>query len=96
MGVSLGGRHRAVKAGWAPSSTPGADGANDNAMCESFFATLECELIDRSVVRTRAEAAAAAFEFKEGWHNQRGLQSSLGYVSPAHYERPLGRAVEDR
>ena len=65
----------------------------DKAMCESFFATLECELIDRSVFRTRAEASAAAFEFIEGWYNPHRLHSSLGYVSPMAYERLRGRAV---
>ena len=39
----------------------------DNALCESFFATLECELIDRSSFRTQAEARMAVFEFIEGW-----------------------------
>jgi putative transposase len=38
-----------------------------NAMCESFFATLECELLDRRRFRTRVEARMAVFEFIEGW-----------------------------
>ena len=41
----------------------------DNAMCESFFATLECELIDRSVFRSQAAARTAVFDFIEGWYN---------------------------
>jgi len=41
--------------------------AYDNALCESFFATLECELIDRVRLRTREEAELAVFEFIEGW-----------------------------
>ena len=41
----------------------------DNAMAESFFATVECELLDRSTFRTRAEAERAIFEFIEGWYN---------------------------
>jgi len=41
----------------------------DNALCESFFATLECELIDRSVFRTQAQARMAIFEFIESWYN---------------------------
>ena len=41
----------------------------DNAMCESFFATLECELLDRRKFKTRAEARVACFEFIEGWYN---------------------------
>lgn len=58
----------------------------DNAMCESFFASLECELIDRRTFRTRAEARLAIFEFIEGWYNIRRRHSALGYVSPAEFE----------
>jgi putative transposase len=61
----------------------------DNAMCESFFATLECELIDRSTFRTHAEAKLAIFEFIEGWYNPHRRHSALGYVSPAVYERRI-------
>jgi hypothetical protein len=43
--------------------------AYDNAMCESFFATLECELLDRRRFRTKAEARIAVFQFIEGWYN---------------------------
>jgi len=59
----------------------------DNAMCESFFATLECELLERCTFRTKAEAEAAVFQFLEGWYNPHRLHSSLGYVSPINYER---------
>ena len=59
----------------------------DNAMCESFFATLECELIDRSTFRSHAEAKLAIFEFIEGWYNPHRRHSALGYQSPATYER---------
>lgn len=45
--------------------------AYDNAMCESFFATLECELFDRRKFRTKAEARMAIFEFIEGWYNRK-------------------------
>ena len=41
----------------------------DNALCESFFATLECELIDRQLFATRAEARMAIFSFIKGWYN---------------------------
>lgn len=61
--------------------------AYDNAMAESFFATLECELIDRSRFKTTGEAQAAAFMFVEGWYNIRRRHSALGYVSPAEFER---------
>lgn len=59
----------------------------DNALCESFFATLECELLDRHRFRSRAEARMAIFEFIEGWYNPRRRHSALGYDSPLGYER---------
>ena len=58
----------------------------DNAMCESFFATLECELIERCTFRTQAEARMAIFEYIEGWYNLHRRHSSLGYLSPQAYE----------
>ena len=60
--------------------------AYDNAMCESFFATLECELLDRRWFRTAAEARREVFSFIEGFYNTRRLHSSLGYRSPANFE----------
>jgi putative transposase len=59
----------------------------DNAMAESFFASLECELLDRRRFRTRAEARLAVFEWIEGWYNPHRLHSSLGYLSPREFER---------
>ena len=61
--------------------------AYDNAMCESFFATLECELLDRRRFKTQAEARIAVFEFIEGFYNPRRRHSSIGYLSPIDYER---------
>jgi putative transposase len=61
--------------------------AYDNAMCESFFATLETELIDRSSFRTRVEARLAIFDFIEGFYNPRRRHSGLDYLSPIEYER---------
>jgi putative transposase len=61
--------------------------AYDNAMAESFFATLGCELLDRRKFRTQVEARMAIFEFIEGWYNPRRRHSSLGYLSPAEFER---------
>jgi putative transposase len=58
----------------------------DNAMCESFFATLECELLERRKFRNQAEARMAVFDFIEGWYNSRRRHSSLDYMSPARYE----------
>lgn len=59
----------------------------DNALCESFFATLECELIDRSTFCNREQARQAVFEFIEGFYNRRRRHSSIGYVSPAVFEQ---------
>jgi hypothetical protein len=61
--------------------------AYDNAMCESFFATLECELLERHRFKTQAEARSAVFEFVEGFYNLRRRHSSIGYLSPIDYER---------
>ena len=61
--------------------------AYDNAMCESFFATLECELLARRKFKTKAEARMAIFEFIEGWYNPGRRHSALGYQSPINYEK---------
>jgi putative transposase len=61
--------------------------AYDNALCESFFATLECELLDRHRFETQVEARLAIFEFLEGWYNPHRRHSALGYHSPINYER---------
>ncbi len=61
----------------------------DNAMAESFFATLECELIERCPFRTTAEARMGVFEFIEGWYNPHRRHSRLGYLSPVDYERKV-------
>ena len=61
--------------------------AYDNAMCESFFATLECELLERRLFSTVAEARREVFTFIEGFYNTRRLHSALGYQSPANFEK---------
>jgi len=61
--------------------------AYDNAMAESFFATLECELLDRRRFKTQAAARMAVFEFIESFYNPRRRHSSLGYLSPVAFER---------
>jgi transposase InsO family protein len=58
----------------------------DNAVAESFFATIKRKLIDTRAWPTRAGLRRAVFEYIEGWYNSRRLHSSLGYMSPAHYE----------
>ena len=68
-------------------STGSVSDCYDNAMCESFFATLECELLGRRSFRSHAEARMAVFEFIEGWYNPRRRHSAIGYLSPVNYER---------
>ena len=63
----------------------------DNAVAESFFATLEHELLADADFHSRCEAERAIFEFIEVWYNRERRHSTLGYVSPVQYERQLGR-----
>jgi putative transposase len=77
---------RCREAGVRPSMGSVGD-CFDNAMCESFFATLECELLDRQRFRTQVEARRAVFDFVEGWYNLHRRHSALGYLSPAAFER---------
>lgn len=77
---------RCKEAGVRPSTGSVGD-CYDNAMCESFFATLECELIDRRRFETKAEAKMAIFQFIEGFYNVRRRHSSLGYKAPKTFEQ---------
>jgi putative transposase len=77
---------RCREAGVRPSMGSVGD-AYDNAMCESFFATLECELLDRQRFRTQGEARLAVFDYIEGWYNPHRRHSALAYLSPLGYER---------
>lgn len=61
----------------------------DNAVAESFFATLEHELLADADFPSRRDARRAIFEFIEVWYNRQRRHSSLGYVSPAEYEQNL-------
>jgi putative transposase len=61
--------------------------AYDNAMAESFFSTLECELLSRRSFSSQAEARMACFTYIEGFYNPLRLHSGLGYRSPIDYER---------
>jgi putative transposase len=81
--LAFGGRCR--EAGVRPSMGSVGD-AYDNAMCESFFATLECELLEHRRFASQAEAKMACFSFIEGWYNPVRLHSALGYRSPMAYE----------
>jgi putative transposase len=83
---------RCKQAGVRPSMGTVGD-AYDNAMCESFFATIECELLDRERFRTQAEARMKVFDFIEGWYNPHRRHSSIGYRSPIQFERSQPRAA---
>ncbi len=76
---------RCREAGVRPSMGSVGD-CYDNALCESFFATLECELLDRHRFRTQAEAKLAIFKFIEGWYNPHRRHSALDQKSPIKYE----------
>ncbi|HUR17747.1 MAG TPA: integrase core domain-containing protein, partial [Acidimicrobiales bacterium] len=67
--------------------------AYDNAMAESFFATLECELLARRRFRTQAEARLAIFRYIEGRYNPHRRHSALGQRSPISYERQASDAA---
>ena len=84
--TSLAFGNRCRQAGVRPSMGTVGD-AYDNAMCESFFATLECELLDRTRYTSTAEAERSVFEFIEGWYNPHRRHSALNYVSPMVYEK---------
>ena len=78
--------NRCREAGVGPSMGSVGD-AYDNAMAESFFATLECELLERRRFKTQAEARLAVFAFIEGFYNPRRRHSALGYLPPVAFER---------
>ena len=77
---------RCTDAGVRPSMGSVGD-CYDNAMCESFFATLECELIERKSYTTRSEARLSVFDFIEGFYNPHRLHSALDYQAPIRYEK---------
>jgi putative transposase len=65
----------------------GCTAAYDNAVAESFFASLTKDLLHRHSFRTRAEARSAVFDYIETFYNPIRLHSTLGYQSPVDYER---------
>ena len=84
--LAFGGRCR--EAGVRPSMGSVGD-AYDNAMCESFFSTLECELLARRRLASQAEAKIACFSYIEGFYNPHRRHSAIGYLSPIEYETML-------
>ena len=83
---------RCREAGVQPSMGSVGD-CYDNAMCESFNATLECELLVQHRFKTHREASLAIFDFIEGWYNPHRRHSALGYLSPNEYERRMNDAA---
>ena len=77
---------RCKEAGVRPSMGSIGD-CYDNAMCKSFNATLECELLVKHRFKTLREAELAVFDFIEGWYNPHRRHSALGYLSPNNFER---------
>jgi putative transposase len=84
--TSLAFGRRCRQAGIAQSMGSVGD-SYDNALAESFFASLECELIDRSRWRSFTEARMAVFDYLEAFYNPRRRHSALGYLSPIAYEQ---------
>jgi len=84
--TSLAFGQRCTAMGVRPSRGTVGD-AYDNAMAESFFATLECELLNRRTFHSHVEARTAIFCYIEGWYNPHRRHSALGQQSPITYER---------
>ena len=84
------GEYRALLAAHGAGASMSAKGdCYDNAVAESFFATLEHELLADADFATRADARQALFAFIEAWYNRQRRHSSLGYLSPVEYEQHL-------
>lgn len=83
---------RCQEAGVVPSLGSRGD-CFDNAITESWFATLECELLDRSTFRTRTQARTAIFDYIEGFYNTRRRHSALGYLLPAAFVQQFRQEI---
>jgi putative transposase len=83
---------RCVDAGVRPSMGSVGD-CFDNAMCESFNATLECELLVKHQFKNRNEAALVVFEFIESSYNLYRRHTAIGNISPAAFERRMSQAA---
>jgi len=67
--------------------------ADDHAMAERFFATLECERLDRRTSRTHAAARRDLLQYIEGWYHPHRRHSAPGNRSPRHDERSMAEAA---
>lgn len=88
MSIAFGTRCR--EAGVVPSLGSRGD-CYDNAITQSFFATLECEFLDRHVFRTRSQARTAIFDYIEEFYNTHRRHSAVDYLSPAEFEHEATR-----
>jgi putative transposase len=75
------------------ASMSGKGDCYDNAVVESFFSTLEFEVLMQSDWQTRDDARRAVFRYIETWYNPKRRHSTLGYLSPAAYEEQLPEAA---
>jgi transposase InsO family protein len=82
-----------IHAGIKPSMGTVGD-AYDNALAESFFSTLECEVIAPSSLKTKDQARSEVFSFIEGWYNPRRRHSAIGYMSPNEFEAHAALAAQ--
>jgi putative transposase len=83
---------RCAEAGVRPSMGSVGD-CYDNAMCESFNATLECELLVKHRFKNHREGALAVFDFIEGYYNPYRRHTAIGNISPAEFERRMSQAA---
>lgn len=90
--TSLAFSRRCREAGVLPSMGKAGD-CFDNAMAESFFASLECELIDRTTFRDRGHARRELFNYIEGWYNPHRRHSGIGHRSPVNFEKTYREAA---
>ena len=90
--TSLAFSQRCREAGVLPSMGKAGD-CFDNAMAESFFASLECELIDRTPFRDRDHARTELFRYIEGWYNPHRRHSGIGHRSPVNFEKTYYEAA---
>ena len=90
--TSLAFSRRCRDAGVLPSITKAGD-CFDNAMAESFFASLECELIDPTPFRDRGHAKSGLFQYIEGWYNPHRRHSGIGHRSPVDFEKTYRKAA---
>jgi putative transposase len=77
------------------ASMSGTGNCYDNAVAESFFSTLEFELLMQHDWQTRDEARPAIFQYIEAWYNRKRRHSTLGYISPAAYEAQLQERLQE-